>query len=155
MTRLIAALENTENIPGAWIACWLERGTRDRKVGEFEPRQEQRKNFLPQSQLCVLALIRRAFHPLVFNGVARKRPRSFCQKCRWQVTPKQAYTLDPTKSEWADYAAVQAVCGNLSGNEPTHNSSGNTRSQSSQLAEPMWTNLGLESGISKLKFIST
>ena len=27
---------------------------------------------------------------------------------RWQVTPKHAYTLDPTKSEWADYAAVQA-----------------------------------------------
>ena len=27
---------------------------------------------------------------------------------RWQVTPKQAYTLDQTKSERADYAAVQA-----------------------------------------------
>ena len=34
-------------------------------------------------------------------------PRSFCQKCRWQVTPKYAYTLDPVKSEWADYATVQ------------------------------------------------
>ena len=42
------------------------------------------------------------------TAVARKRPRSFCQKCRWQVTPKYVYTLDPTKSEWADYAAVQA-----------------------------------------------
>ena len=40
--------------------------------------------------------------------VARKRPRSFCQKCWWQGTPKYVYTLDPTKSEWADYAAVQA-----------------------------------------------
>ena len=38
---------------------------------------------------------------------ARKRPGSFCQKCRWQVTAKRAHTLDPTKSEWADYA-VQA-----------------------------------------------
>ena len=45
--------------------------------------------------------------PLVTAAVARKRPRSFCQKCRWQVTPKHAYTFDPTKSEWADYA-VQA-----------------------------------------------
>ena len=26
----------------------------------------------------------------------------------WQVTLKRAYTLDPTKSEWDDYAAVQA-----------------------------------------------
>ena len=39
-------------------------------------------------------------------AVACKRPQSFCQKCRWQVTPRQAYTLDPTKSEWADYAAM-------------------------------------------------
>ena len=42
------------------------------------------------------------------TDVALKRPRSFCQKCMWQVTHKQAYTLDPTKLEWADYAAVQA-----------------------------------------------
>ena len=41
------------------------------------------------------------------TAVARKRTRSFCQKCRWQVTPKYAYTLDLTKSEWADYVTVQ------------------------------------------------
>ena len=65
-----------------------------------------------QSQLCVWTLIRCPFHPRV-TAVARKNPRSFCQKCRWQVTPKHAYILDPTKSEWADYAAVKAECGNL------------------------------------------
>ena len=27
------------------------------------------------------------------STVARKRPRSFCQKCRWQVTAKHSYTL--------------------------------------------------------------
>ena len=32
-------------------------------------------------------------------------------KCRWQVTAKHAYTIDPTKSEWADYV-VQARYGN-------------------------------------------
>ena len=41
------------------------------------------------------------------TAVACKRPRSFCKKCRWQVTPKHAYPLDPVKSEWADYT-VQA-----------------------------------------------
>ena len=51
-------------------------------------------------------------------------------------------------SELADYAVVQAECGNLSGNELTRNSSGNTRSQSSQLAEPLWTDPGRKSGIS-------
>ena len=120
---------------------------------KFESRQEWRENFLLQSQLCVLTLIRCPFHPRV-TVVARKRPRSFCQKCRWQVTPKHAYTLYPSKSEWADYATIQAECGNLSGNELTRNSSGNTRSQSSQLAEPLWTGPGLKSGISLRELIS-
>ena len=68
----------------------------------------------------VLALCRS--HPRV-TAVARKIPRSLCQKCRWQITPKPAYTFDPTKSKWADYAAVQAECGNLSGIELTRKSS--------------------------------
>ena len=89
------------------------------------------------------------------TAAARKRPWSFCQKYGWQVTPKHAYTLDPSKSEWADYAAVQAECGNLSGNELTPNSSGNTRLQSSQLTEPLWTNPGLKSGIILAELIST
>ena len=56
--------------------------------------------------------------PPCVTSVARKKkgPLSFCWKCRWQVTPKHAYTLDPTKSEWADYA-VQALCGNLTGKQ--------------------------------------
>ena len=68
---------------------------------------KQRENFLLQSQLCVLTLIWCLLHPRV-TTVASKRPRLFCQKCRWQVTPKHVYTLDPTKSEWDDYATVQA-----------------------------------------------
>ena len=52
-------------------------------------------------------LIRCPFHPPC-TAVARKRPPSFCQKCRWQIRPKHAYPHDPTKSDWADYAAVQA-----------------------------------------------
>ena len=53
-------------------------------------------------------------------------------------------TFDTSKLEWTDYAAVQPECGNLSGNELTCNSSGNTRLQSSQLAEPLWTDPGLK-----------
>ena len=44
--------------------------------------------------------------------------------------------------------------GTLSGNELTCNSSGNTQSQSSQLAEPLWTNPGVKRGISVRKLIS-
>ena len=72
-----------------------------------------------------------------------------------KVTPKHAYTFDPTKSDRAEYAAVQALCGNLSGNELTRNSSGNNRSQSSQLAQPLWTDPGVNSGIGERELIST
>ena len=99
----------------------------------------------------MLTFIRCLFHPRV-TAVARKRPLSFCQKCRWQGTPKHELTLDPTKSEWADYAAVQAYCGNLSGNEFTRTLSENIRPQSSQLAELLWTDPGIKSGIRVFNF---
>ena len=87
--------------------------------------------------------------------MARKRLRSFCQKCMWQVSPKQAIALDPTKSEWADYA-VQAQCGNLSVKTSSHATrQENTRQQSSQLADPPWTDPGLESGTGMCKLILT
>ena len=41
-----------------------------------------------------------------------------------------------------------SVGGNLSGNELTRNLSGNTQPQSSQLTEPLWTDPGMQSGIS-------
>ena len=102
----------------------------------------------------MLTLFRCPFHPGV-TAVARKRPRSFCQTCRWQVTPKHAYNLDQTKSEWDDYAAVQAEYGNLSGNELTRKLSENIWSQSSLLAELLWTDPGIKSGISVHELIST
>ena len=43
----------------------------------------------------------------------------------------------------------------LAGNELTRNPSGNTRSQSSQLAEPLWTDPGRKSGISERELVST
>ena len=42
------------------------------------------------------------FHPVLMQWHV-KEPKSICQKCSWQVTPKHVYTLDPRKSEWADY----------------------------------------------------
>ena len=61
---------------------------------------------MTQRSVSGLALIWCPFHPCV-TAVAYKGPQSFCQKCRWQVITKCVYTLDPMKSEWADYAAVQ------------------------------------------------
>ena len=95
----------------------------------------------------MLTLIRCLFHPRTpsVTAVARKRPQSFCQKCRWQVIPKHAYTLESTKSERADYADyLGLVWEPTRKNELTRNSSGNTRPQSFQLAEPLWTDPGLK-----------
>ena len=46
----------------------------------------------PGSTFCADILFRYPFHPRV-TTVARKKSRSFCQKCRWQVTAKHAYTI--------------------------------------------------------------
>ena len=102
----------------------------------------------------MLTLIWYLFHPRV-TTVACKRPWSFCKKCRWQVTPKYKYTLDPTELEWADYATVQAQCGNLSGNKLTRNLTGNIQPHLSQLTESLWTDPGIKSGISVRQLIST
>ena len=45
--------------------------------------------------------------------------------------------------------------GTYQGNGFTRNSSGTTRPQSFQLAEPLWTDLGIKSGISVRELIST
>ena len=81
---------------GAGIAQWLEHRTRDWKVagssripagtaGEF-------RVFSARVDFLCWLLFRYPFHPRV-TTVARKKSRSFCQKCRWQVTAKHAYTL--------------------------------------------------------------
>ena len=90
----------------AGIACWLERGTRGRKVASSNPGRSGERIFFSRVNFCVLTLIRCPFHPRVTAVARKKKARSFCKKCSWQVTPKHAYTLDPTKSKWADYAVV-------------------------------------------------
>ena len=106
-------------------------------VGEFSS---------PESTLCVNSYLVSVPPPPPLRKWHVKKPR-------WQVTPNQAYTFDPSKSEWADYATVQAECGNLSGNELTCNLSGNTQSQLSQLAGPLWTGPGLQGGVGLRRLI--
>ena len=74
------AVSTVVRVPDSWL-----KGCR------FESLQEQQENFLLRGRLSVL-LFWYPFHPRV-TAVARKRSRSFCQKCRWQVTAKHAYTL--------------------------------------------------------------
>ena len=80
--------------PAAWagIAQRLECRTRAWKVAGSSPcRSGGRKCFPPGSIFCADSYFGNRSTPV--TSVARKRSRSFCQKCRWQVAAKHAYTL--------------------------------------------------------------
>ena len=77
---------------GAGIAQWLERWTRDWKVAGSNPCWNGGRIFFSRVDFLCWLLFRYPFHPRV-TTVAHKRSWSFCQKCRWQVTVKHAYTL--------------------------------------------------------------
>ena len=76
---------------GAGIAQRLERRTRDWKVAGSNPCWSGGRTFFSRVDFLCWLLFRYLFHPRV-TAVARKRSRSFCQKCRWQVTAKHTYT---------------------------------------------------------------
>ena len=77
---------------GAGIAQWLEHRTRDWKVAGSNPCWNGGRIFFSRVDFLCWLLFRYPFHPRV-TTVARKKSRSFCPKCRWQVTAKHAYTL--------------------------------------------------------------
>ena len=79
-------------LTGAGIAQWLEHRTRDWKVAGSNPCWNGGRIFFSRVDFLCWLLFRYPFHPRV-TTVARKKSRSFCQKCRWQVTAKHAYTL--------------------------------------------------------------
>ena len=84
----------------------VERRTRDRKVASSNPGRSEAAGEFSSPDLTLCADSYSVFVPPRATAVARKRPQSFCQRCRWQVTPKQVHSLDPSKSEW-DNNAVQ------------------------------------------------
>ena len=77
---------------GVGIAQWLEHQPRDWKVTGSNPCLSGGKIFFSRVNFLCWLLFWYPFHPRV-TAVALKRPLSFCQKCRWQVTAKHAYTL--------------------------------------------------------------
>ena len=92
--RVINLMSQIPSVREAGMAQWLERRNRDWLKGRgFESLQERRENLLLQGQLsfCADSYFGIRSTPGV-TAVARKRSRSFCQKCRWQVTA-QTYTL--------------------------------------------------------------
>ena len=92
LDRALKKKPKKEKACGAGIAQWLEHRTRDWKVAGSNPCWNGGRIFFSRVDFLCWLLFRYPFHPRV-TTVARKRSRSFCQKCRWQVTAKHAYTL--------------------------------------------------------------
>ena len=139
-------------LEGSWDSLLVEHQTWDWKVASSNPGRSDGGIFLFKVN-CVVTLIRCLFHPCI-TAVAHKRPLSFCQKCRWQVTPNTHTPL----TQWSQGGLTMPLCrhsvGTYQGNKLTWNSSGNTWPQSSQLAELLWTDPGLKSGINVHNLIS-
>ena len=76
---------------GTGIAQWLERQTSDWKVEGSNPSRSGGRIFFFMVNFLCWILFRYPFHHRV-TAVARKRSRSFCQKCRWPVTTKHAWS---------------------------------------------------------------
>ena len=87
---MAAALSGTrgEGVAGQW----LERRARDWEVAGSNPCRSGRRVFFHKVNFLCWLLFRHPFLPRL-TAVARKRTRSFCQKCRWQVTAKYACNL--------------------------------------------------------------
>ena len=90
----IAACQQNYNLSRFSSVSVGERRTRDRKVLGSSPRRRggrfsfsfSSSSFF-QSTFCADSCFGIRSIPRV-SAVARKPPRSFCQKCRWQVSPK-------------------------------------------------------------------
>ena len=86
--------------------------TRDWKVAGSNPCWSGGRIFFSKVDFLCWPLFRYPFH-LRVTAVACKRSRSFCQKCRWQVTAKHAFTLRMwlcMKWQWAWLYGVHRTC---------------------------------------------
>ena len=86
------AKENSKNKrqkPESGDGSVVRRRTRDWKVAGSNPCRSGGRIFFSRSTFCADSY---PFHPRV-TAAGSKRSRSFCRKCRWQVTDKHAYTL--------------------------------------------------------------
>ena len=118
---------------------------------EFESRQERRENFLLQSQLCVL--IRCPFHPRV-TAVTVKHPGNFT-KSAGDWLHLNTYTPSTERSRSGLTMPLSRYSVEIYQATNSHATrQGNSRPQSSQLAEPLWTDPGLKSEISVRELIS-
>ena len=93
-----------------WDSVLIERQTHDQMVASSNPSRSSRNMFFCRVNFVCWPLFSGHLTPVLPQWLV-KDPSLFCQKLRWQITPKHANTLDPMKLEWVDYASVQHSLG--------------------------------------------
>ena len=129
----------------------VRRRTRDRKVASSNPGRSGGRIFFSRVNFVCRLLFGVLSTPVLPQWHVKDPGHS----ARSTGGRLHLNTHTPLTQRSQSWLTVQAWCGNLSGNELTRNSSGNTRLQSFQLAELRWTKPGVKSGISVRKLIST
>ena len=138
------------------IAPLTECRTRDRRVASSNPGRSSREIFFLSPALTFCAKSSLVFvPPPVLPQWQVKDPGHSAKSAGCMLHPKHAHFLVPTKSEWSDYVVRAMAFGTYQRNELTKNLSLNARPQSSQLAEPLWTDPGLKCAIGVRELISS
>ena len=135
------------------IACWLECRTRDRKVASSNPRRISTRIFFSRVNFVCWLLFGARSTPVLPQWHI-KDPGHSAKSAGVRLHLNTHTPL--TQRSWSGLtmSLPRHSVGTLSGNEYTRNLSGNTRSQLSQLTEPLWTNPDEKSGIHVRKLIS-
>ena len=136
------------------IACWLERQTCDRKVASSNPGWSGGRIFFSRVNFVCRLLFGVRSTPVPVTAVALKRPRSFRQSAGGRLHLNTHTSLTQRSRNGLTVLSRHNV-GSYQGNELTRHSSENTRPQSSQHAEPLWTDLVLKSKIDVRELIFT
>ena len=139
---------------GAGIVCWLERRTRGRKVASSNPGRSGGRIFFSRVNFVCWLLFHVRFTPVLPQRHV-KDPGYFAESAGGKLHLNMHTPLTQRSRSGLTMPLSRHSIGTLSGIELTRNSSGYTRSQSSQLAEPLWTNPGVKSEISVCMLIST
>ena len=90
----------------AGIACWQRAGLVVDRFASSNPGKSGGRIFYFSRVNFLCRLLLGVRSTLVLLQWHVRDPGHSVKKCKGQVTPKHAYTLDPTKSEWADDAGV-------------------------------------------------
>ena len=108
----------------------------DRKV-QSDP--DQQAAFFFSFFFSFFSFSRVNFLCLIITTVAHKRPRSFCQNCRWQATAKHLYILYPTHTPQGPILLYR----HSAASEVSRKWTRNARPPPSKLKVSLWTDAWL------------